>query len=787
LPGFCQDAPVKKKRRTVAAQTIVTPVTVPAAVPAPDLWRFRFLLIALTFLVYAQTISFEFVGYDDDQNIYLNPLNSQGLTWKGFVTACTQTNSSNWIPLTTLSHQLDCQIYGLWAGGHHLTNFLLELTAVMLLFQWLWTLTRKVWRSLIVTILFVIHPQHVESVAWVSERKDVLSGVFFFLTLLSYTHAVRKPKLKLAGTAFLLFLGLMAKPMLVTVPFLLVLLDYWPLGRLQLPEIGSSKPSWIQFLRDLWGKISEKWPLFLASVISSVVTFMAQQSSGAMVYAERIALGDRVLNAFAAYAIYLARVFFPINLAPLYPHPGSNLPKEIVFFSLALLGSISYAAWQRRGTRPHFLVFWCWYLGMMVPVIGIIQVGEQSMADRYTYLPMIGFYVMLTWLCFDWAQKSQTRKITAMVGGGVFGVFLFLLAFVQCNLWRSSDLLWTTTLERTQNNSIANNNYGSFLVNQGRDQDGLSHFEKAIEINPLYSHAWFNRGVVLQKGGNLKEALHCYEKAAEINSRLQIAWYNMGLTQYMLGNKAKAEECYRKTLAIEPEYTDALNNLGLLLMDQGRLDESAEQFVKALKINPNHPNALFNLGQIRLAQNRSQEAAALFQNAIRLNFLSPEIFYELGMALLNQNQIEAAIKSLDQALDLKPDYIIARNTIAAALLQSGKPGAAIQHYEKALESVPNDSIILSNLAWALLTATPENLRDTKRALALTRRAVALAREPIAEVLRSHARALAENGLRDEAIKTARQALQIAQGRNESLANLLISDVQDYSNPAKIKK
>jgi hypothetical protein len=408
-------------------------------------------LVAIIWLVFGQTLGHGFVNYDDDRYVYNNPQVIHGLNLKGIEWAFTHSVMANWHPLTMMSHMLDCQLYGLNAGDHHLTSLLIQAATAILLFLVLREMTGALWRSAFVAAVFAIHPLRVESVAWVAERKDVLSGLFFMLTLGAYVRYVRNPKSlgRYLTVAFLFALGLMCKPMLVTVPFVLLLLDYWPLNR-----FGAAANR----LSILWKLIVEKIPLIILSMAACLVTLLIQHQD------TEISFSERISNALVSYAAYCGQMFYPVGLAVLYPYPNDGWPAGKIILSLLLLVAISAVALCWRRKRPYFLMGWLWYLGMLVPVIGLVlQVGAQARADRYTYLPQIGLNILLTWMVAELTVSWRSRRW--VLGGGALAVLavLIICARTQTTYWRDSKSLWDHTLACTSNNSLAYNNLAWLL------------------------------------------------------------------------------------------------------------------------------------------------------------------------------------------------------------------------------------------------------------------------------------------------------------------------------------
>ncbi|MHB8907339.1 MAG: tetratricopeptide repeat protein [Syntrophales bacterium] len=546
-----------------------------------------FLLLAVA-LVFGQTVRYEFVNYDDNSYVYENPQVVQGLTGHGIAWAFTTVHINNWHPLTWLSHMLDFQLYGLQSGGHHLTNVLLHASAAVLLFLVLWRMTGFLWRSAFVAAVFAVHPLRAESVAWVAERKDVLSGLFFMLTLWAYAGYASRPfALGRYLTVVLLFaLGLMAKPMLVTLPFVLLLLDYWPLGRLGLPVGGRSIP----FSRRV---IVEKLPLLALTAASCVATFLAQDKAVASI--DAVSISTRIANALVSYMAYIGKLFYPMGLAVLYPYPESGLPIWKVAASALALGGISTAAlvWRRR--FPYLFVGWFWYVGMLVPVIGLLQVGLQSMADRYTYLPEIGLCAAATWGVAQLAAFWRHRFWVYGTAAALTVLVLMGFAWQQTSYWRNSESLWSHTLDCTTENYVAHANFGLALAGRGQVDEAIAHYRKALKIKPDYVEAHNSLGLALVGRGQVDEAIAHYRKALEIKSDDIDTHNNLGIALAGRGQVDEAIAHYRKALEIKPDYVEAINNIGTIMAEHGQFDAAIVHFRKVLEIKPDHANARDNL------------------------------------------------------------------------------------------------------------------------------------------------------------------------------------------------
>ena len=672
------------------------------------------LLAALIWFAFGQTIHFDFVNYDD-MFVYQTPAVTNGVTLDGVRWAFTHTEVGAWIPITIISQMLDCQIYGLWPGGHHLTNVLLHSATAILLFLVLLRMTGALWRSAFVAALFAIHPLRAESVAWVIERKDVLSGLFFMLTLSAYARFARNPRSKRTYAMVLVWLalGLMSKSMLVTTPFVLILLDYWPLGRLkkaaQLPAL-----------------LKEKIPLFVLSILSCVAALFAAKGSTQPI--DRIPLFSRIGGALVDYVIYLVKFIHPVHLAAFYP-PAENGPALWhVIGALLVLAALTAAACAFRRNHPYLPVGWLWYLGMLVPVLGIVQVGLQAYADRFTYLPQIGISFAVTWAAADWAQAFRYRRAAIAALAAVLLSLLAAIAFRQASWWRDSVTLWTHNLASARDNALTRFTLGDALDRQGRTKEAMDQYSEALRLNPDYVDAHNNLGLALVRQGKITEAI--------------------------------VE--YREALRTDPDYLDAHINLGLALAQQDRIAEAMSEYHEALRINPDDAGAHNNLGAALARQGRMAEAIAEYQNALQLNPAFSEAHYNLGAALARHGQLDAAVAEYREALRINPNYADAHNNLGLVLAQHGQVGEAIIHIQKALEIEPSSLSHQNNLAWMLATAPQPSLRDGPKALELALKANQATGGNNPNILQTLAAAYAQSGQFSDAVKTARRALAIPQ-------------------------
>ena len=670
-------------------------------------------------------MAFDFVNYDDPENVYLNPNVAKGLTLDGFVSAFTETQVGHWNPVTSLSHMLVSEFFGIKPYGHHLGNVLLHNATAMLLFLVLWRMTAFLWRSAFIAAVFAIHPLRVESVAWVTERKDVLSGVFFLLTLAAYLRYVRQPRApaRYVTVAVLFSLGLMSKSMLVTLPFILLLLDYWPLGRFGHLTRPSCSP---------WPLFREKIPLFAIAALCSVIQLLVNQEG--LIPTEKLPLLIRVTNAIVSCVAYIGQIFHPVNLAAFYPHPENTLSLWQTTPASALLVAISACAIALRKTRPYLLVGSLWYFGMLIPVIGLVQSGELARADRYTYLPHIGLYLALTWAVADIFNNLRRRNLILGAVSCIVISALVLAAHRQTSHWRDSETLWRHALAVTSNNAVAHEYLGIALDLSKRNPEAIVHHQQAIAIKPDYAVARNNLAPDLLAIGQISEAIAHLQKALLSKPNYASAYNNLGNAFLQSGEFDEAIVHYRKAIEIRPGYSTAEANLGLALIQTGRLANAISHLERAIAIQPNYAKAQANL----------------------------------GITLLQTGRAHEAIEHLQIAVAYDPDNDATHSALGRAFLLSGSPRHAIAHFTRALEIVPGSFATQNELAWILATHPDADLRDGARAVDLAQQA---SRSPDGganpAILRTLAASYAEAGRFSEAIETATKALQSAEAQADT--------------------
>ena len=664
-------------------------------------------LAAATLAVYWQVQHHDFLNYDDPLYVSDNSTVRNGLSWEGFLWAFQSTAVSNWHPLTWLSHMADVQIFGKMPAGHHLTSLFFHLANTLLLFLILKEMTASHWRSALVAAMFSLHPLHVESVAWVAERKDVLSAFFGFLTLAVYIVYTKRPSPGRYWALLLYILGLMAKPMLVTLPFVLLLLDFWPLKRLALAEEAGRPRIWPA----LWPRLWEKGPLFLCSLLSCLITYYAQNKGGAVGSLKIVPMTVRIGNAFISYVEYLDKTLWPRDLAVFYPYSDTLLLSKALGAALIVLFLSSLALYALRRV-PYLFVGWFWYLGAIVPVIGLVQVGVQSSADRYTYLPLIGIFLILVWGVAEMTNKMAHQRI--LVPGFVL-LLLFHWIFTswnQVSYWKNSISLFEHALSVTRDNAVAHINLGEALTKAGRNDEAMGHYRETLRINPSSAAAINNMGVLLRQRGQDGEATQHFRRVLKLDPDFAEAHVNLGAQlakEDALSSRMEASRHFREALRIDHRSYNAHYNLGVMLLKEKRTDEAITHLETALRLNREFGLAHHQLGVLNSERKLPEKAISHYREALKPE-PRPDIHNSLAGQLLLQGKTTEALVQLEAALRLSPDFPAARYNMGVLLMMEGRPEEARRQFEEALRLNPRDKKMRADVKKAAVALAAETAK-----------------------------------------------------------------------------
>jgi len=652
------------------------------------------ILAGVTLVTYWPVRNYDFVNYDDPEYVSRNRQVQSGLTLENIRWAFTTTDLRNWHPLTWLSLMLDCQLFGCRPGPFHIVNVAFHMANTLLLFLVFARMTGRMWPSAFVAAAFALHPLHVESVAWIAERKDVLSTLCWLLTMWAYVHYAGHPNLIRYLLVVLFFvLGLMAKPMLVTLPFVLLVLDYWPLGRIKLrklePNGDSKQPAAATVLyrkSTALGLLMEKIPLFVLSAVSSIITVLAQHKGGTMFSLKVIPLHIRMANAFVSYAKYIEKMFWPASLAVHYPHPGSQLPVLQVAIAVLVLVGLSIAVIRYGKRRPYLVAGWLWFIGTLVPVIGWVQVGAQAMADRYSYIPLIGLFVIVAWAVPELLPRWRYRHIALALAGCFILAVLTAATRLQLKHWKNSITLFEHAIKVTDNNERAHNLLAVALANEGKHEAAVTHYRQALQISPYYVKARYNLGLSLRSLGKLDEAIAQWAEVLRIDHSHADAHINLGAALEQQGKFKEAIGHYQQALHLKPGDVTAKENLTRVienlkkteklqhyceqadvLVGQNRIDEAIEYYNQALELNPGFILAHGRLGLALAKKGQIDEAIKHFRIVLTARPDDVEMHCNVGILLQQQGKIEQAIKQFRTALQINPDYTKARKYLNAAL------------------------------------------------------------------------------------------------------------------------
>jgi tetratricopeptide (TPR) repeat protein len=759
-------------------------------------WLVALALAALTAAIYSAVLGHEFISFDDADYVTQNPRVFQGLSVRSVIWAFTGIHACNWHPLTTLTHLLDCQLFQLNPAGHHFTNLVLHTANTVLLFAALRRLTGAFWRSAIVAALFAWHPLHVESVAWVSERKDVLCGLFWMLGLLLYADYARQPSRRRYLWLLACFAaGLLSKPMMVTFPCVLLLLDFWPLRRFAFAapagaDAASGPPprSW-KFL------VVEKIPFFLLTAAASATTFLIQHLAGATVSLTYLPVLRRAANAVVAYATYLRKMIWPHDLAIFYPHRDHFPPALLAGAALLLLALTALALWRWR-RQPYLLVGWLWFLGTLFPVIGLIQVGNQSLADRYTYLPLIGIFVALTWGGAELAARWPRCRPALAGAVGVLLAGCLALTHFQLQTWRDSIQLFSHALAVTKDNFVARDNLGTALNAVGRTDEAIKHIQQAIQLAPGAVFPLNNLGWIYAQQGKYEAARELYEAALRLKPDFRQVYNNLGLlaaTQerweeaiqhyetYLRFDPERADVHYRLgavlvrvnrleealkhfelALKYQPEYAEVESQIGGVYHKLGQVDAAIEHYARAVRLAPTFAHARVKLGLLFAQRLRLEDARVQLTYATQLEPTNDAAFYNLAGVYQVQGRLAEAVAAFNKVLELKPTDADARSRLGDIYTQTGQFDLALAQYQEALRLRPDAPRTLNGLAYLRATAPQPPVRDAAEAVRLAERSTELTRRQDLEALTVLDQAYAAAGRFEEAIKVALELQQLAQ-------------------------
>ncbi len=630
---------------------------------SPERWISIFLIVLVS-AAFSGVAQNGFVNYDDPAYVQYNDHVQKGLTKETVGLAFTKVFAANWHPLTMLSHMLDCQIYGLQPAGHHLTNLLFHIASTLLLFLFLRETTGRRWESALVAAFFGIHPLHVESVAWISERKDVLSGFFGILTLLMYARYARNPNLvRYLSTLVLFILGLLSKPMLVTLPLIFFLLDFWPLARLTISDesdAGHSLRSKILRYRLL---ALEKIPFLFFSLLSGIMTIIAQSGAGAMSTLDSIPLRYRLDNALVSYQRYMEKALWPDNLSIFYPYSFHPLPDYQVIGAAVFLALVTVAVILSVRRHPYVGMGWLWFLITLLPVIGIVQVGLQSMADRYMYLPSIGIYVIVVWSLSSLSQSLPHRQIFASALSVAVLAFLSLATWHQVRHWESTKTLFQHAAIVTAQNWQAHNIIGGILLAEGNLSAAETEFTRALTIFPNHSDSHVGYSAVLEKRGQMERALAHIQAALRINRQNARAYIHKGNVLQKMGKKEQALAAYSAAEGLIDDNSWIRNTLGKAFAEVGRTDRALAQFYRALVLSPKRADTNNNIGTALNLQGRPDDAFRYLMAAITLQPDFPEAYNNAGIAMQKLGNLEKAAYFFSAALVLRPDYEKAKGNL----------------------------------------------------------------------------------------------------------------------------
>jgi tetratricopeptide (TPR) repeat protein len=705
-------------------------------------------LVAVTLVVYARAIENGFVNFDDDLYVSRNPHVLSGLTEKNLQWSWTTLHAGYFQPLTWMSFQLDAELFGPEPAGFHRTNVLLHTANVLLIFVALRRMTGEVGRSVTVALLFAVHPLHVESVAWITERKDVLSLFFGLLAILAYIAYARRPGFgRYIAVTVAFVLALLAKPMLVTLPFVFLLLDFWPLRR----NVRLSR------------LLIEKAPLFATSVAAGLMTIYAQRHVGALLSLERIPFSARASNALVAYGWYLEKTVWPMNLAPFYPHPGDTLPWWLVALCALLLVVISGLVLYYWRRQPAFAVGWIWFVVAIVPVLGLVQAGDQAVADRFVYYPHLGLLILIVWAVDEFRVRRSIATERTLGVSAIVGIVLAVCTWMQIDYWRDSITVLEHALDVSPDNPVAHYTLGAALLDEGKAAAAVPHFSEAVRLDPKNPKAHYNLGLGLVQIGKPAEAVSHYREAIRLNPDFAgPARYNLGVAFAQLKDTRAAIQQFNEALRFDPEMAAARYNLGVAHAELGEIDEAIRQFRTVLDLSPTFtPTPHAKLGSLFERKGDLEAAADEFTVALVVAPDNAWATFQLGRVLARQGKWAKAEACFRQALQLQPQVSAGHCGLARALIKQGRNVEAQEEFRLAFELSPQWPNRVADQAWTLATNPEDRRRDGWSAVELAEQACEATRNQDPRLLDVLAVAYAETGQFDRAEAAARSALALA--------------------------
>jgi tetratricopeptide (TPR) repeat protein len=678
-------------------------------------------LVLATIASYEPVRNNDFVSYDDNLYITKNAMVQSGLNANTVKWAFTKPHSSMWHPLTTLSHIVDCQLFGLKPAGHHLVSVGIHIINSLLLFWILTNLTGSVWASAFVAGVFALHPLQVEAVAWASERKSVLSGLFWFLTIAVYIWYTKRASIRRYIAVFVIYgLCIMTKPVVVTLPLVLLLLDYWPLRRF---DNLRTRPG------AKYNLIIEKLPLLGLAGMLAVITARMQSGGGVIISMEQLSLGRRIANAFISFISYIGKFIWPERLGVPYPITINDLKSDVAIGCMALFALLLVLSVVFGKKKRYLATGWLWFAGTLVPMIGLVQSGGQAMADRYMYLSIIGLLFIITWGAKDIIDKHLWLRNAAFASAGVILLILGVLTHTQAGYWKNSLTLFGHTLKVTQSNPIAENAYGCALMREGRLKEAEQHLRTAIYIAPSFREPRNNLCIVLVMQNKFDDAIISYKELVNNGARTPEIYYDLATLLKTQNRSDEATSYYKSALAIDPGFTNARKKLVGIFLETGRLNEAIEQLNQVPPNDPNYADARKRTGILLTSKGRIDEAIPYFNEALRTESKS-------GKVQIYEN-------------------------IALAYKQNGKYKEAIRFWNMALKLEPNNIPILNSAAWLLATTDDTSIEDANKAIEFSKRACELTGYKGPSILDTLATAYAASGKFDDAISTANKAFEAA--------------------------